>query len=134
MVLVVVPRATRDAELLSAVRPQGATLLVAAAVDGLEPPAVLEAGLTQGVDCLVVDLPEGGLPHAAWRASPPALPLVALRGAAAVASAAAEDGVAAARRRCDRLQADLAAWGCAANGAGLGWDWAGYLSDFAHRS
>jgi hypothetical protein len=129
--LVVVPREgvlARGHAVLAGIRPKHAPLLVAAEVDGLESPTALPAGLTQSVDCLLVDLPQKGLPHAAWRTGAPALPLVARR---AVAGAPAEPGsdVATARRMCDGLQADLAAWGCAAGSAGNGWDWAGYFCD-----
>ncbi|MFM1996245.1 MAG: hypothetical protein RLZZ111_632 [Planctomycetota bacterium] len=129
--LVVVPREgvlARGHAVLAAVRPKHAPLLVAAEVDGLESPTALPADVSQRVDCLLVDLPQDGLPHAAWRTGAPALPLVARR---AVAVAPAEQGsdVATVRRMCDGLQADLAAWGCAAGSAGTGWDWAGYVCD-----
>jgi hypothetical protein len=128
VVLVVVPQVAGAEELIAGMRPRRSTLLVAAEADGVAPPAALPAALTQSVDCLVVDLPEGGLPHAAWRSSAPELPLVARR-SAAIVPAAAEAGILLARRTCDSLQADLAAWGCADGVAGLGWDWAGYISD-----
>lgn len=110
---------------LAAVRPQHAPLLVAAEVDGLTAPAALPAGLAQRIDCLLVDLPQDGLPHAAWRTAAPALPLVARR-PVAVTAADPERRVAAERRACDTLQADLAAWGYASGSLGPGWDWAGY--------
>lgn len=125
VVLVVVPHGACAPGLVEAVRRKHATLLVAAEVDGLASPTAVSAELAQGVDCLLVDLPPDGLPHAAWRSAAPPLPLVAWR---AVGIAPAESGseVVTWRRTCDRLQADLAAWGSAGGSAGTGWDWAGY--------
>jgi hypothetical protein len=91
------------------------TMLVGLAVDGTAVPEPVPAG----VDCLVVELPAGALPHEAWRDRAPPVPLVACRpfGPAAELS----------RAGCDRLQADLAAWALATSGAAPPWDWAGYL-------
>jgi hypothetical protein len=128
VVLVVVPREALVAHgqaVLAAVRPQHAALLVAAEVDGIEPPTALPAEVVHHVDCLLVDLPPDGLPHAAWRSAAPPLPLVACR-TVVVTAADPERSVAAVRRACDTLQADLAAWGCASGPLGPGWDWAGY--------
>lgn len=91
------------------------TMLLGLSVDGERPPP---EEWPPAVDCLVVQLVRGRLPHPAWRRGPP-LPLVAWRG----------DGSAEPidRRCCDRLQADLAEW---ATGDGSGdpvVDWAGYL-------
>jgi hypothetical protein len=130
VVLVVVPRAAlvaRDHAVLAAVRPQHAALLVAAEVDGSEPPTALPAEVVHHLDCLLVDLPSDGLPHAAWRSAAPPLPLVARR-TVAVTAADSERRVAAVRRACDTLQADLATWGCASGSLGPGWDWAGYCA------
>lgn len=128
VVLVVVPRASLAVgaeELIAGMRPKQSTLLVAVEVDGLVPPGSLPSALGRGVDCLVVDLPEGRLPHEAWRSAASQLPLVARR-SAAIVPAAEERGILVARRTCDSLQAELAAWGCVDGCAGLGWDWAGY--------
>jgi hypothetical protein len=90
-------------------------MLVGLVVDGTAPPEQVPAG----VDCLVVELPEGALPHKAWRDHAPPVPLVACRQGSRVTDVS--------RAGCDRLQADLAAWGIAGSGAAPPWDWAGYL-------
>jgi hypothetical protein len=97
------------------------TMLVGLAVDGTSAPEPVPAG----VDCLVVQLPAGALPHEAWRDRAPPVPLVACR----PGSPAAE----VSRAGCDRLQADLAAWGIAGSGAAPPWDWAGYLHSLLER-
>jgi hypothetical protein len=97
------------------------TMLVGLAVDGTSAPEPVPAG----VDCLVVELPERALPHEAWRDRAPPVPLVACR----PGSPAAE----VSRAGCDRLQADLAAWGIAGSGAAPPWDWAGYLHSLLER-
>lgn len=91
------------------------TMLVGLVVDGTAPPEPVPAG----VDCLVVQLPEGALPHEAWRDRAPPVPLVACRQGSRVTDVS--------RAGCDRLQADLAAWGIAGSAAAPPWDWAGYL-------
>jgi len=91
------------------------TMLLARAAAGEDPPPVGALGC----DCLLVDVPVGGLPDPAWR-DPPAVPLVACRTAAAGAT------LAATRRACDRFQAELAAWGSAGHPDRPRWDWAGY--------
>lgn len=91
------------------------TLLIGRAVAGDLPPPPVVAG----VDCLVVHLAAGALPHAAWRAAAPALPLVACR--------RDPGGAEGARRGCDILQAELAAWGLAGGVERPAWDWAGYV-------
>jgi hypothetical protein len=85
-------------------------LPLAVEVDGSGPPPVVP----RGVDCLVVSLAAGALPHSAWR-EPPAVPVLAMRPAAG--------SVRDRRAACDRLQADLAAWRAATQAT---WDWAGY--------
>lgn len=90
------------------------TMLLATAVDGRLPPPPLPPG----IDVVVVELPAGGLPHAAWHAGP-GLPLVACETGAAA-------GPAEARAACDSLQARLADWGSSTPGASPV-DWAGYL-------
>lgn len=94
-------------------------ILVAAEVDGR---AAAPADLCPGgrLDCLVVDLPADGLPHDSWRGWQGRLPLIARR--RIVPREAATD-----REECDRLQADLAAWGMAGAGSIPIRDWAGYL-------
>jgi hypothetical protein len=79
-------------------------------VDGAAPPPTIPAG----IDCLVVSLASGAVPHPARR-EPPAVPVLALRPAAG--------GVRERRAACDRLQADLAAW---RGESSASWDWAGY--------
>ena len=120
----IVPRVASSAaagELAAATRGRRGTLLIAREVDGsLPPPAVPD-----GIDLLVVTLPAGGLPHAAWLTEPPSVPLVARRAADDIAAAEPERP---SRRPCDSLQAALAAW-ATAGGMGPGFDWAGYLAD-----
>ena len=89
------------------------TMLIGRAVDGhaAPPPSVAP------FDFLVVMLPGGGVPHAAWR-TPPTVPLVAWRCDPA--------SVSTARAACDVLQRDLAAWRLPAASDGPPWDWAGY--------
>lgn len=115
--LAVAPRgwpADTSAALAAATRNRRGTLLLARAVDGTVPPP-------PGPECdaLVVELAAGAVPEAAWREGR-TVPLVACRDDAAAAD------VAAGRAACDRLQADLAAWGLATGAGRLPWDWAGY--------
>jgi hypothetical protein len=157
VVLVVVPRgraAAESAAIATAVGRAKGTMLLAVEIDGTRPPSLAidlpatpassagagaadraandagERGWGRAWDCVVVDLPEGGLPHEAWRSWPGGLPLLARRAVAVAddASGTAADDVAALRLECDRLQAGLAAWGVAAGVAVLPWDWAGYLA------
>jgi hypothetical protein len=140
VVLAVLPGAVPDAAEAAAVRRAKGTMLVAVEVDGGRPPPE-PAAVAGRVDCLVVGLRPGALPHDAWREWPTPLPLLARRGAGRTAGlpgvgpsgggAEAEPvGVrlAAARRACDRLQADLAAWAVAGTAGGPIRDWAGYLA------
>ena len=76
-----------------------------------------------GVDFLAVVLEGTGLPDEGWR-SMPSTPLLAVR--RTQPAAVPRPDVAAARLACDRLQADLAAWGLAGNIGRPAWDWAGY--------
>lgn len=101
--------------LVAATRQVRGTMLLARAVAGLEPPPKSSSGC----DALVVELAADAVPDAAWRTAP-AMPLVACRGPATAGD------VAAGRRACDRLQADLATWHLAAGAAHVPWDWAGY--------
>ncbi len=116
--LAVAPRgwpAAAVAALAAATRTRRGTLLLARAVDGAAPPPA-----EPGCDALVVELAAGAVPDASWRGAL-AVPLVVCRSNALAAD------VAAGRAACDRLQADLAAWGLAAgDDARLPWDWAGY--------
>lgn len=92
------------------------TMLLAGMVAGASPPPV---SVPAGIDCVLVLLEGGGLPHAAWREAAPPLPLIAWeRGGA---------GGLAGRPDCDRLQAALAAWGLADGRTAQPWDWAGYV-------
>lgn len=110
--------AAAAAEIASATHSRRSTLLLAWEVDGSLPPSAIPAG----VELLMVTLPAGGVPHEAWRAEPPALPLVARRRSDGLSAAAAEPP---SRRGCDALQADLANWSTA--GGGTAADWAGYV-------
>ena len=74
----------------------------------------------EGVD-KVVHLAADALPHDSWHVDPD-VPLIACR-SGPCADAAAR------RAACDRLQADLAAWGVAVAGGTPRWDWAGYVCD-----
>jgi len=145
MFAVVVPQggsAAAAGEIATATRGRRGTLLVASEADGTLPPPAVPAG----VDLLVVTLPAGSLPHAAWRTEPPGVPLVAratrgresflqstLPGEAGLGHAArggremTPDSSLPSRRPCDSLQAALAAWGTA-GGAAPAPDWAGYVT------
>lgn len=95
------------------------TMLLGMEVEGSQPPATF---LPKGIDCLMVRLRGDRMPHSQWRDAPPRLPLVAWR------SAGPHAGVG--RLACDRLQAELAAWGTtvdAAAGGAVVNDWAGYV-------
>ena len=92
------------------------TMLIGLAVDGTLPPP---AAVPTGIDCLVAQLPHERLPDPAWRDRAPAMPVVAWR------SGGPQTGDR--RSECDRLQAALAAWGCAGPSGAPSWDWAGYL-------
>lgn len=95
------------------------TLLLGASVRGDHAPIAPPAG----IDFLAVMMPAGHLPDAAWRAPPP-VPVLAVRSAGE-----RTPDIAARRSACDRLQADLAAWGLAGVDGEPGprpWDWAGY--------
>lgn len=119
VMLMVLPRsldASRLEKLAAELRSIKGTMLVAADADGSRPPPPVP----QGIDCLIVSLAAGALPHDAWR-QPPALPVLASRPA---------DGDMAARRAaCDHLQADLAAW---RGESVVPWDWAGYIATASH--
>ncbi len=118
VLVAVVPRglsAEAVAAIVAEVRGRTDTLLLGREVDGLEPPVEVP----DGIDLLVVALPPEGLPHDAWQAAPPAVPLIARRTGHAAA------GSEPSRRGCDALQATLAAGG--GGQPGPRWDWAGYL-------
>ncbi len=110
------------AELVTAVATEArglkGTMLLGLSARGDLPPVAA----TPGVDFLVVVLEGDALPHEGWR-NPPSMPLLALRRSQPASS---RPDVAAARLACNRLQADLAAWGLAGGGGRLPWDWAGY--------
>ena len=122
VVLAVVPRLEADdrsGAVVAAARPLKGTMLVGVEVDGTQPPDAVPSAAVGGADCLIVSLPCEGLPHEAWRAWQADKPLVAWRGVPT--GTPAEH-----RQECDRLQAVLAAWGCARGTSLLPWDWAGY--------
>jgi hypothetical protein len=100
--------------ILAATRAARGTLLVAVEADGTRPPGSLPVGC----DAVVVALPSGGLPHAAWRTESPAVPLIACRREPVIEFPPS-------RRPCDVLQAALAEWAAAAGPPAH--DWAGYL-------
>lgn len=120
----VVPQAASAAatgELAAATRGRRGTLLIAREADGsLPPPAAPD-----GIDLLVVTLPAGGLPHAAWLTESPSVPLVAHR---AADDASPLEPERPSRRTCDAIQAALAAW-ATTGGMRPALDWAGYLAD-----
>ena len=99
------------AAVVGAVRALKGTLQLGWHVDGAAPPPDVPAG----IDWLAVEVGLDRRPHAAWRAAAPMVPLVAC-GAGGGGRAA-----------CDALQAALAAWGLAAGGERVPWDWAGYI-------
>lgn len=124
VVLAVMPRlasAEQSGAIVAAARPLKGTMLIGQEVDGTQPPDAVPAVAVGGVDCLVVSLPCGGLPHEDWRSWRADKPLLAWR-----ATTTAQDTPAEHRQECDRLQAALAAWGGVQGGPLLPWDWAGY--------
>lgn len=96
------------------------TVLLGLTYAGDEPPP---DRVPEGIQVAVVRLAAGGLPHPGWRTGCP-LPLLAWR----------ETETDATRQACDRLQAELAAWGLEGGRERLPWDWAGYASVPPHRS
>jgi len=90
------------------------TVLLGLPQAGADPPP---AALPEGIQLAVVRLAAGGLPHPGWRAGCP-VPLLAWR----------ETATDATRQGCDRLQAELAAWGLQGGRERLPWDWAGYAA------
>ena len=113
VMLAVLPRgiaAAAVAAVTRSLRPHKGTLLVAIEAAGSEPPPEVP----EGVNCVVMSLADGAVPHEALR-KPPAVPVLVAR--------AAEGSVRERRGACDRLQAELAAWRGSAK-----WDWAGYLA------
>lgn len=122
VIAVVVPRAALAAaagDIAAATRGHRGTLLVATEADGSRPPPAVPAG----VDLLMVSLPAGGLPHAAWRTEPPGVPPVAWRAADPCVASVPEPP---SRRPCDALQAALAGWGAVGDKPAP--DWAGYVA------
>ena len=117
VMLVVVPALPDETAtaVMAAARSLKGTMLVGLEVAGRCPPSA--AAAADAADFLVLTLPAGQVPHEDWRAARHDRPLVAVREAAVETSAAC-------RAECDRLQADLAAWGLA--GGAPPWDWAGY--------
>ena len=139
----VVPRGAAAEEIAVATRGRRGTLLVAGEVDGTLPPPITPAG----IDLLVVTLPAGEVPHAAWRTEPSSVPLVArlkrgresflrstLPGEAGQGRAASGGREMTpdpffflpSRRPCDAIQAALAGWGTAADEPAP--SWAGYVA------
>jgi hypothetical protein len=104
----------------SETRRRRGTLLVAQEVDGSLPPP---EGV-QAADAVVVSLAVHAVPHPAWRAASPKLPLIARR-----AEPPAFTTTTPSRRECDVLQATLAAWSSAERADAIAWDWAGYCVD-----
>jgi len=113
VLLAVLPIGSDAAAVLEGVQQGKGTMLLGVAADGTAPPGPV----ADGVDCVVVVLPESAVPHPAWRDPWPTLPLVAAR--------RTSGGIAERRHACDQLQADLAAWRQA---AAADQDWAGYLA------
>lgn len=105
-----------DAEAAAAFRRLKGTMIVAAVACGASPPT---GDVPAGIDCVCVALDADHPPHDAWRDAPP-VPLLAWRRSPG-------DAVTD-RSGCDRLQAELAAWGLGAGGTHRPWDWAGYLA------
>lgn len=115
VMMAVLPRGTDAAAvaaLTDAIRSFKGTMLLGLQVDGKEPPPMVP----KEIDCVVVSLAEGKMPHHAWR-EPPATPVIVARPAVG--------DIRKRRAACDALQADLAAWRGA---AALAWDWAGFMS------
>lgn len=116
VMLAVLPGETGTSALtaqIAAIKPFQGTMLIALEVTGTKPPP---DSLPHGVDCLVISLAEGGLPHGAWRQPPPLPILVARPGGGDLRDR---------RAACDRLQADLATW----RGTVMApWEPAGFIS------
>lgn len=114
VVMVLLPSGTSAADaaaVAQAVRSVKGTMQLGWQVDGSAPPPDVPAG----IDWLAVGVGLDRRPHAAWHAAAPMVPLVAC--------GAGGGG----RGACDALQAALAAWGLAAGGERVPWDWAGYI-------
>lgn len=114
VMMTVLPRGTDAAAMASLIDAIGSfkgTMLLGLQVDGGAPPPVVP----EGIDCFVMSLAAGEIPHDAWR-TPPTVPVLAARPAIG--------GVRDRRAACDRLQANLAAWHGVAVPA---WDWAGFM-------
>lgn len=129
VLLAVVPRTCDPdtvGEIASRSRQARGTLLLGLEVDGGRPPGAGLAREAAGVDFIVVDLPDAGVPHEDWRACSPGMPLVARLHAVAGPDDTQPDA-AALRRECDRLQAALATWGLHEGAAAPARDWSGYL-------
>lgn len=132
VMIVVVPRSlpvAGAASVLAVARGVSDTMLLAVEVDGTRPPDAVDAALVADAAVLVVDLPGDELPHAGWRGWPVAKPLIARchgTGPAGGSPATADAGETS-RRRCDLLQAALAAWGIEGMELPIR-DWAGYLA------
>lgn len=92
------------------------TMLLAQEVDGSLPPSV------GNTEALLVSLREDSLPHPAWHANVPSVPLLARRPDTRSSMIS--------RRSCDALQAALAS----CRGQGPAWDWAGYCVDVGSQS
>jgi hypothetical protein len=131
VVMAVVPGAAGVAtEISRAAGRRRGTMLLGTLLPGAEPPRECP----EGIDFIVVDLAAAAVPHAGWR-EPGPLPRVAWRRDTRVPVAAGSERGAlesaaldvCRRQGCDRLQADLAAWGLAGGATRLAWDWAGYV-------
>ncbi len=98
------------------------TLQIGLRVDGSFTPAITmeRRGIANGIDFLMVTIPEGGLPQAGWLQTPH-LPAMVCR---PLPAATEEITMQERRRGCDRLQADLAAW--LARDGRPAWEPAGY--------
>jgi hypothetical protein len=121
VVLAILPAGRED--LAAAVRNSKGTMLVGIEANGSTLRRKQAAEDRSGLDFIAVRLPPDAVPEVTWRDSDPGLPLVALR------ESASGPGVlpVQARKDCDRLQADLAAWNCDGRLSPPTWDWAGYL-------
>ncbi|MBL6713116.1 MAG: hypothetical protein ISQ07_07000 [Pirellulales bacterium] len=111
------------------------TMQLGLRVDGQQPPpsGAAEPALPAGIDCLVMELSPGELPHEAWRKAH-GLPVIVRRPLSEVDSATtgpqgaeADSGssVLTQRQGCDLLQAAMASW--LAAGGTPAWEPAGYV-------
>jgi len=121
VVLAILPAGRED--LATAVRTSKGTMLVGIEADGATSRWNVPAEAVASLDFIAVRLAPDSVPDHSWGDADPGFPLVALRESDSCRGVQAVQ----ARKDCDRLQADLAAWNCSGRETPPSWDWAGYL-------